>query len=152
MSSPASSSHTLIPRLATIDDGRLMAAFDQIINPTLDLADLETRNRHMLSKGFKAVFFILNGKETVFALWNEHTTDLPSNSILLGNFSVLAGKDYRRKGLGTQAYEILRRDFWVKNAPVFLSVASNDSALGFWRKMSEADPYLRISVTQPLPL
>ena len=147
MSSLASSSHSLTPRLATIDDGRLMATFDQIINPTLDLADLETRNRRMLSNGFRAVFFLLQGKEIAFAIWNEHPTNLPPNSFLLGNFAILEGEKYRRKGYGTQTCEMLRRNYWLNNVNVFFSVGSHPGALEFWKKMSKEDPYLRFSAT-----
>jgi predicted acetyltransferase len=149
----ASRENILTTRLATQDDCALMAKFDQIINPTQNFEFLKVRNRGFIRDGYQAVFFLFQDTEIVFALWNEHPKreslppNTPQNSFLLGSFAVL--EEYRKRGFGRQACEILRKKYWPNNVYVLLSVIGNYDTLEFWKKMSVLDPYLCVHFKPP---
>jgi hypothetical protein len=84
------------------------------------------------------VLFYLNGQAAGFALWHAEADGLFLEYLMFR-------PEHLHKRLGTQAYAILRRHYWMPKTPVRVEVAeANRRGRRFFQKMARSDPRLKV--------
>ena len=85
---------------------------------------------------YSAVLFDLpsaSQKEIGYALFQERTEDIYLRQFLIT-------QDFQRSGLGTIAFQILKKEYWPQAKRVTVETLSNNPrALGFWRSLGFQD-------------
>lgn len=91
--------------------------------------ELESRMREWLDGDYEAVLFEHAGEAVAYALWCPE-----SGGVYLRQFFV--ARAWRRRGLGRQAFGILRREMLPPDARLALEVLpGNERALRFWEAL-----------------
>jgi predicted acetyltransferase len=133
-------------RQATLDDCELLAKLNhQLIHDEghrnrMSVAELEERMRDWLSSEY-AAFIFEEGREVVaYAVYREQPEE-----IYLRQFFVLRNR--RRRGIGRQAFEILRFRIWPANKRLSVDVlVQNTAAVAFWRAAGYKDYSLTLEI------
>ena len=126
-------------RRATANDCSLLAILNhQLIrdeghrNP-MTVRQLEKRMKDWLASEYSAVIFEERKKVVAYALFREDVKE-----IYLRQLFVVRNR--RRRGIGRQAFEILRNRIWPKGKRLTVEVlVQNESAIAFWRAMGYED-------------
>ena len=126
-------------RTATSADVALLARMNQQLiederhrNP-MQLTELETRMRSMLDGEYTATLFTWEKQLVAYALWSDEP-----DWVYLRQFFVV--RDYRRRGIGTQAIRLLIDNVWLAGKRVRVNVLiGNYPALEFWRAVGFTD-------------
>jgi predicted acetyltransferase len=102
--------------------------------------ELESRMKKWLASEYAAVIF-KDGKEIIaYALYRES----PEEIYLRQLFVV---RNLRRKGIGREAIEILRKKIWPKNKRLTVEVlVQNKAAVAFWRMVGYHDYSLKLEI------
>ena len=131
--------HALAYRAATVADVPMLTRMNQELiedeghrNP-MRLTELETRMRFMLEFDYTATLFEVAERVVAYALWRDEP-----DWLYLRQFFV--ARDYRRRGIGTQAVRVLTDEVWPADKRVRVSVLiGNQSGLEFWRAVGFED-------------
>lgn len=133
-------------RAATIDDSRVLAELNrQLIldeghRNRMSVPELEQRMKGWLSGEYQAVLFEEQGNLVAYALFREGPDE-----IHLRQFFVLP--EYRRRGVGRRAIQILRDDLWSGMKRLTLEVlVANTAAAAFWRAVGFSDYSLTLEI------
>lgn len=129
----------LAARAATAADIPILARLNQQLiadeghrNP-MTLAELEARMRSLLDGDYTATLFDHDGQIVAYALWRDEP-----DWIHLRQFFV--SRDFRRRGIGSQAIALLVGEVWPAAKRVRVEVLiANGWALEFWRAAGFAD-------------
>ena len=101
-------------------------------NP-MRLTELEMRMRSMLNGDYTATLFESDRQVVAYALWRDEP-----DWLYLRQFFV--ARDYRRRGIGTQAVRVLNDDVWPAEKRVRVNVLiGNQAGMEFWRAVGFAD-------------
>lgn len=129
-----------IPLLAQLN---LQLIRDEGHRNPMDEARLQNRMQDWLDSGepgngeYHAVLFEIDGNVAAYALYK-----LGSDSTYLRQFFVC--RQFRRKGIGRQAINILRAEVWPPNVRIRVEVlAENHPAQKFWESVG----FLTYSIT-----
>jgi GNAT superfamily N-acetyltransferase len=133
-------------RPAPLDDCPLLAELNfQLIrdegngNP-MNVAELERRMRRWLPGEYRAVIYEAGGEVVAYALFREEPDE-----IYLRHLFVVPHR--RSQGLGRNAVEILRSQFWPRDKRLTVAaLVSNQRGLAFWRKIGYADYSLTLEI------
>jgi predicted acetyltransferase len=106
----------------------------------MTVPELEQRMKSWLVSEYKAIIFE-NGREIVaYALYREQ----PEEIYLRQLFVV---RNQRRKGIGREAFEILRTKIWPANKRLTVDVLiQNEAAVAFWRSVGYKDYCLTLEI------
>jgi predicted acetyltransferase len=106
----------------------------------MTVPELEQRMKSWLASEYNAIIF-KNGKEIVaYALYREQ----PEEIYLRQLFVV---RNQRRKGIGREAFEILRTKIWPANKRLTVDVLiQNEAAVAFWRSVGYKDYCLTLEI------
>jgi len=122
-------------REATAEDLPLLARLnrelieDQGSSNPMSLAELEERMRGWLAGEYRAVFFELASDVVAYAVVRP-----AEGGIHLRQFFVL--RPFRRRGIGSRAFEAFRRRHVPAAAAITLEVlVHNETGLAFWRAL-----------------
>jgi GNAT superfamily N-acetyltransferase len=116
-----------VPVLARLN--RMLIEDEGHRNIALTMNDLERRMAGFLAGGYRAVLFEDAGNALAYALFRDD-----GDSIHLRQLFV--SRDRRRQGLGRQAVEILRRDYWPPEKRIVVeALITNHPAIAFWKAM-----------------
>jgi predicted acetyltransferase len=137
-------------RRATENDCSLLAELNhQLIRDEghrnrMTVPELEQRMKDWLAKEYTAILFEVDDSVIAYALYRE----LPEEIYLRQLFVI---RQQRRKGIGSQAMDILRSKIWPKNKRLTIEVlVQNESAVAFWRAMGFRDYCLALEI-MPAP-
>lgn len=101
---------------------------------------LRERMAGWLEQAYQAVMFEQEGIPVAYALYREDNTD-----IYLRQFFVC--REYRRQGIGHDAFELLRRQIWPSDKRITVDVlTTNTAAVAFWRKLGYRDYALTLEI------
>ncbi|MGA2750591.1 MAG: GNAT family N-acetyltransferase [Verrucomicrobiota bacterium] len=136
-------------RMATRRDCRTLAEMNhQLIadeghrNP-MSVPELESRLRSWLEEGYEAVLFHRDAEVAAYALYRAQ-----SDEIYLRHFFV--ARHLRRRGIGRQAFALLRDKIWPKGQRLTVSVLThNEAGLKFWRALGYKDYCLTLEILPP---
>ena len=99
----------------------------------MTVRQLEKRMKDWLASEYSAVIFEERKKVVAYALFREDVKE-----IYLRQLFVVRNR--RRRGIGRQAFEILRNRIWPKGKRLTVEVlVQNESAIAFWRAMGYED-------------
>jgi ribosomal protein S18 acetylase RimI-like enzyme len=102
--------------------------------------ELRERMRGWLAGEYCAVIFTLEGEPAAYALYRETASE-----IYLRQFFVR--RDCRRRGLGREAWGILRGRVWPRDRRLTVEVlTANESGVAFWRSMGYRDYSLMLEI------
>lgn len=138
---------SLCLRSATPDDSARLAKLNRELirdeghrNP-MDETQLATRMRGWLKGEYEASLFIYAGEVIGYALYRED-----SDALYLRQF--LINREWRRQGLGRQAFELLATDLRQRKPMMRLDVLShNDLGIAFWRALGFQDYCVTMELT-----
>jgi ribosomal protein S18 acetylase RimI-like enzyme len=100
---------------------------------SIPLQKLEERMSRWLSGAFRAVIFSQREDVVAYALFREDEYELH-----VQQFFVLPS--FRRQGIGTHCFSILRSEYWPGDKRLSLEVETeNQPALAFWHAMGYRD-------------
>jgi predicted acetyltransferase len=134
-------------RRATLDDCALLAELNlQLLhdenhrNKKMSLPELEQRMRGWLASEYAAVIFEKEGEVVAHALYREQTEEIYLRQLFVA-------RNRRRKGIGREAFEILRTKIWPKNKRLTVDVLiQNTAAIAFWRSVGYKDYCLALEI------
>jgi|SRR5580658_4825606 GNAT superfamily N-acetyltransferase len=133
-------------RWAQKRDCRLLAEMNfQLIEDerhrnTMDVGDLERRMRSWLQEGYEAVIFEHDREPASYALYRAEAAE-----VHLRHFFV--ARHLRRRGIGREAFGLLRDHIWPRVPRLTVSVLThNDAAMKFWRAMGYKDYCLAMEI------
>jgi GNAT superfamily N-acetyltransferase len=140
---------TLGDRVATAADLPTLARMNQQLiedeghrNP-MNLAQLETRMRSMLEGDYTATLFEWESQLVAYALWREEP-----DWVYMRKFFV--ARDYRRRGIGSQAVRRLTGEIWPPGKRIRVDVLiGNQPALEFWRAAGFVDYLITLEMERP---
>jgi predicted acetyltransferase len=138
-------------RRATLDDCALLAELNhQLIRDEghrnkMTVPELERRMKGWLASEYAAVLFENDGEAVAYALYREQAEE-----IYLRQLFVV--RNQRRKGIGKEAFKILRSKIWPKNKRLTVEVlVENEAAVAFWRAAGYQDYCLTLEIL-PKPI
>jgi len=107
----------------------------------MDFPQLEQRMRGWLQTGeYSAVLFESGSKVVAYALYRESAEE-----IYLRQLFVI--RTLRRKGIGHQAFTLLRKKIWPKSKRLTLEVLTKNAAgIAFWRALGYQDYSLCLEI------
>lgn len=115
-----------LPLLARLN--RELIRDERHSNP-MSVLELERRMRDWLGGDYRAVLFEIEGDPVAYALYRPE-----EGGITLRQFFVLP--EQRRKGIGRQAFRLLREKIWPEWIRVTVEVlVHNRAATEFWRAL-----------------
>ncbi len=133
-------------RLATSGDFALLAELNhQLIRDEghrnqMTVPQLENRMSGWLASEYKAVIFEEEGNVVAYGLYREE----PEEIYLRQLFVV---RNWRRRGFGRKAFEILRSKVWSSDKRLTVEVlVSNAGAVAFWRAVGCKDYALTMEI------
>jgi predicted acetyltransferase len=110
----------------------------------MTLPELEKRMKDWIAKEYTAVLFETTDAVIAYALYREQPEE-----IYLRQLFVISQQ--RRKGIGRQAFDILRFKIWPKNKRLTVDVlVQNETAMAFYRAMGFHDYCLALEI-MPAP-
>lgn len=108
-------------------------------NP-MTVPELEQRMRAWLETEYTAILFEKDGEVTAYALYREEPEEIYLRQLFVA-------RHLRRKGLGRNAFEILRTQIWPKNKRLTVeSLVHNNTGVAFWRAMGYCDYSLKLEI------
>lgn len=126
-------------RLATIADAALLAEMnhrlirDEGHRNRMSIPDLCERMEGWLRGEYQAALFELEGTPVWYALFRREP-----DFVYLRQFFV--SPEYRRRGIGREALEWLRKNVWADDPRIRLDVlVGNAAAIAFWRSVGFRD-------------
>ena len=135
-------------RAAQRRDCRLLAELnyqliaDERHRNAMGIPELERRMRGWLDEGYQAILFERDGEVVAYALYHAQPEE-----VHLRHFFV--ARHLRRKGIGRDAFSLLRDDIWPKARRLTVSVLThNESAMKFWRAMGYKDYCLAMEIVR----
>ncbi|MCJ7610125.1 GNAT family N-acetyltransferase [Candidatus Bathyarchaeota archaeon] len=109
-------------RATTLDDVHLLTWMNRELfedeghrNRFKPVSWLEQQMRGFLTSGYDAVVFEMDGKPVAYALYLDER-----DHVYLRQFFVC--RDQRRRGIGREAIDTLRRRIWLRDKPVMVGV------------------------------
>ena len=133
-------------RRATENDRSLLAELNhQLIRDEghrnrMTVHELEQRMKNWLAGEYAAILFEIADEVVAYALYREQ----PEEIYLRQLFVV---RQQRRKGIGRQAFDILRSKIWPNNKRLMVEVlVQNEGAAAFWRAMGFRDYCLSLEI------
>jgi predicted acetyltransferase len=109
-------------------------------NKKMSLPELEQRMRGWLASEYAAVIFEKEGEVVAHALYREQTEEIYLRQLFVA-------RNRRRKGIGREAFEILRTKIWPKNKRLTVDVLiQNTAAIAFWRSVGYKDYCLALEI------
>ena len=106
----------------------------------MTVPELEERMRGWLAGEYRAVIYEEDGEVVAYVLFCEQPEE-----IYLRQLFVVPRR--RNQGIGHQAVEILRSNFWPKTKRLTVDVlAGNKRGIAFWRKVGYADYCLKLEI------
>jgi predicted acetyltransferase len=137
-------------RRATENDCSLLAELNhQLIRDEghrnrMTVPELEQRMKDWLAKEYTAILFEVDDSVIAYALYREQPEE-----IYLRQLFVI--RQQRRKGIGRQAFDILRSKIWLKNKRLTVEVlVQNEAAVAFWRSVGFRDYCLALEIMPAL--
>jgi predicted acetyltransferase len=134
-------------RRATENDCSLLAELNhQLIRDEghrnrMTVPELEQRMKDWLANQYTAILFEVNDSIIAYALYREQPEE-----IYLRQLFVI--RQQRRKGIGRQAFDILRSKIWSKNKRLTVEVLiQNEAAVAFWRSVGFRDYCLALEIS-----
>jgi predicted acetyltransferase len=134
-------------RRATENDCSLLAELNhQLIRDEghrnrMTVPELEQRMKDWLANQYTAILFEVNDSIIAYALYREQPEE-----IYLRQLFVI--RQQRRKGIGRQAFDILRSKIWPKNKRLTVEVlVQNEAAVTFWRSVGFRDYCLALEIS-----
>lgn len=126
-------------RQAGVDDVQLLAAFNERLiedegheNP-LRGEQLVRRMRDWLTGKYQAALGFVDDTPALYALWRPEEYD----GVYLRHFFV--ARDFRRRGLGRAAMEILHAQYWYGQRLSLDALVRNQRGVAFWRSLGFQD-------------
>jgi predicted acetyltransferase len=99
----------------------------------MSLHELEARMRLLLDGDYLATLFEWDGQIVAYGLWRDEP-----DWVYLRQFFVV--RDFRRRGIGTQAIRVLIDEVWPAAKRIRVNVLiGNRPALEFWRAVGFVD-------------
>lgn len=127
-----------LPLLATLNAALIR---DEGHDNPMGIAELEARMRDWLESTYTAIVFEDAHDAIGYALYQPHEY----GGIHLRHLFVV--QHLRRRGLGTQAFQILLEQIFPDNVPVILDVLTlNAGARAFWKKLGFVDYARRLKL------
>jgi predicted acetyltransferase len=134
-------------RRAKLDDCALLAELNHQLlhdeghrNKKMTISELEKRMRGWLASEYAAVFFEIGGEVIAYALYREQPEEIYLRQLFVA-------RNGRRKGIGREAMEILRKKIWPKNKRLTVDVLiQNEAAVAFWRAVGYKDYCLTLEI------
>lgn len=133
-------------RRATLNDSALLAELNhQLIRDEghrnkMTVPELERRMRDWLDSEYVAILFESDGQVVAHALYREQPEEIYLRQLFVA-------RNRRRQGIGRQAIEILRSQFWQKNKRLTVDVlVHNTTAMAFWRAVGYQDYCLTLEI------
>ena len=133
-------------RFATSSDLDLLAEWNhQLIRDEghrnrMTVPELRERMREWLGGEYKAVIFSAEAEPVAYALYKENVTEVYLQQLFVR-------RDCRRKGIGREAVDILRRRLWPRDKRLTVEVlTANDAAVAFWRSVGYEDYCLTLEI------
>jgi predicted acetyltransferase len=133
-------------RFANANDCALLAELNhQLIRDEghrnkMTVPELEQRMKDWIASEYAVAIFEMDGEVVAYALYREQ----PEEIYLRQLFVV---RNQRRKGIGRQAFEILRSKIWPKNKRLTVEVlVQNSAAVMFWRAVGYKDYSLKLEI------
>jgi predicted acetyltransferase len=106
----------------------------------MTVPELEQRLKDWLASEYAGVIFERDGQIVAYALYR----DQPEEIYLRQLFVV---RDQRRKGIGREAFEVLRSQIWPNNKRLTVEVlVKNEVAVAFWRSVGCKDYCLCLEI------
>jgi GNAT superfamily N-acetyltransferase len=137
---------TIHLRLATSTDAEILGRLNQRLiqdeghRNSMDLAQLQERMRGWLEGEYAAAIFETASEIGGYALYRED-----ADKIHLRQFFV--DRPCRRRGMGREAFGLLRRDFWPASKRLTVEVlCANETAVSFWRAVGFDDYSLSLEI------
>jgi ribosomal protein S18 acetylase RimI-like enzyme len=134
-------------RSATLEDTPLLARLNRELiedeghENSMTAAELEARMRGWLAAEYQAVVFELEGEVVAYALYRDNE----GRGVYLRQFFV--SRDLRRRGIGREAFGMLRGEVLPPGTRVALDVLSgNHRAIAFWRALGFGDYALALEL------
>jgi len=126
-------------RVATLNDVPILARMNQQLiededhRNRMSLHELEARMRLLLDGDYLATLFEWDGQIVAYGLWRDEP-----DWVYLRQFFVV--RDFRRRGIGTQAIRVLIDEVWPAAKRIRVNVLiGNRPALEFWRAVGFVD-------------
>ncbi len=96
---------------------------------------IEARMQRWLDAGYHTMLLEENGRVLGYTVFHDTDPELQGPpGIYLRHFFI--ARDARRRGIGRQAFELLRRDEWPADGRILLdAMCSNPNAQRFWREL-----------------
>jgi GNAT superfamily N-acetyltransferase len=133
-------------RTATSADCALLAELNhQLIRDEghrnrMTVAQLEQRMSGWLASEYKAVIFEEDGEVVAYGLYREQTEEIYLRQLFVA-------RNHRRRGVGRNAFEILRAKIWPRNKRLTVEVlVSNSGGVAFWRAVGYRDYALTLEI------
>jgi predicted acetyltransferase len=134
-------------RRATLDDCALLAKLNHQSlrdeghrNKKMTISELEKRMRGWLASEYAAVIFEIGGEVIAYALYLEQPEEIYLRQLFVA-------RNRRRKGIGREAMEILRKKIWPKKKRLTVDVLiQNEAAVAFWRAVGYKDYCLTLEI------
>ena len=134
-------------RRALINDATLLAELNHQLlhdeghrNRTMSIPELEQRMRGWLASEYAAMIFEKDGEVIAYASYREQPEEIYLRQLFVA-------RNWRRKGIGRQAVEILRTKIWPPNKRLTVDVlVQNAAAIAFWRAVGYKDYCLALEI------
>src|SRR5580658_10133050 len=136
----------LLLRRAALSDLELLGSLNQQLiedeghRSTFTLPQLSERMRGWITVEYTAMLFEYKGEIVGYALYRDEP-----GLIYLRQFFVR--RDRRRKNLGRQAFELLRKQIWPAGKRIMVEVLIvNKAAVGFWKAVGFKEYALSLEI------
>ena len=143
-------------RLATLDDLGLLAELneqlihDEQSSTRLTRPQLAKRMREWLQGHYRAVLFEENGKVVAYTLYCTGERNPGEIFYFVRQFFVC--RDYRRKGIGTEAVRLLSSEIIPSTEHLVLDVMfNNEAGRAFWKKVGFTENCITLELPPRTP-
>ena len=134
-------------RKATIDDLSLLTKLNKQLvvderhrHRFWSMSKFEERMREFLAGKYQGIIFEDDGKTVAYALFCDN-----GDHIYLRQFFV--SRDCRRKGIGREAVEVLKKHIWPKDKRITVGVLSHNKAgYAFWKAVGFKDHAIELEM------
>jgi GNAT superfamily N-acetyltransferase len=125
--------------LGLLADWNLQLIQDEGHRNPMTTGELEARMKGWLRKEYKAVIF--SGPDDVaYALFKKEPTVIYLRHLFVR-------RDLRRRGIGREAFALLRKDIWPSDIRLTVDVlCGNAAAIEFWRSVGYRDYSLTMEI------
>jgi ribosomal protein S18 acetylase RimI-like enzyme len=103
----------------------------------------EERMRALLTGGYKAVLFELDGEIVAYALYTDH----PDHSDTIYLRQIFINRARRRRGIGREVMRILKEEIWPQDKRLTVGVlVSNQVAQAFYKAVGFREYSLELEI------